>query len=93
MSNLKPENVHDARCSTNNIFLCLPLWYMQDNVRCSPKCTTCCVQLLNNDIPLASDDTQQSVAPLTIKAHLQDSIGSVSTDDGDDLQLFSDLCP
>ncbi len=29
----------------------------------------------------------------SVTAHLQDSISSVGTDDGDDMQLFSDLCP
>jgi len=31
------------------IFSRLLLWYMQDSVRCSPECNTCCVQLINTE--------------------------------------------
>jgi len=68
-------------------------WYMQESVRCSPDCTTCCMQLIKHKIQLASDADEQIAARLLVTAHLQDSIGSVGTNDGDDLQLFSDLCP
>ena len=44
-------------------------------------------------IHLTSDVTEQIAAQMTVTAHLQDSIASVGTDDGDDMQLFSGLCP